>query len=112
MDTAKDPLESSIERAVVREANRFGAYVVKGKTPSRRGFPDRLLFFPGARLLFVETKRAGKKARPDQDLCHRKLRRRGFAVVVVDSIDQAKKVVRDFASGYGVDKKVRNLESR
>jgi len=95
----KDPLESEVERAGTREAKRLGALFVKLNIRGRRGWPDKLYLFSGPRVLFVEYKRKGGKARPDQDRVHQRLRRRGFAVAVIDSKEHAQKVLRDFYAG-------------
>lgn len=60
------------------------------------GFPDRMAVFPGGRIVFIELKQKGKKPRKLQLYYLRKLARLGFHTEVVDSTEQAKKVVNRY----------------
>lgn len=95
--------EDRIEEAGDKEARRLGGLPVKGNLRGRRDWPDKLYFFPGARLLFVEYKRRGKEARPSQSGVHRKLRRRGFQVIVPDTKAEAISAIQRFVRGETVD---------
>jgi len=65
---------------------------------AQKGQPDRMIMKAGPRgsdfrgnwwrIVFVELKRRGKKARPDQALYHAALRREGFEVLVIDRIKE------------------------
>lgn len=103
----KEITEASIEKRGDAEATRLGALVVKGNLRGRRSWPDKFYFFPGARLLFVEYKRPGEEAEPDQAAVHRKLRRRGFQVCVIDDAEEAEETIRRFAAGENVDPEAR-----
>jgi hypothetical protein len=56
--------------------------------PARRGAPDRMVLLPGGRIHFVEMKRSkfGKVA-PHQERYHADLRRLGFSVHVLWSVE-------------------------
>ncbi len=95
--------EADVEKAGDEEAQRLGALPVKGTFRGRRSWPDKFYFFPEARLLFVEYKRPGEEAEPDQAAVHRKLRRLGFQVLVIDDAEDAKAKLRRFAQGKKVD---------
>ena len=65
---------------------------------AQAGQPDDLALKPGPRAsefcatwwraVYIEYKRRGKKARPDQALYHAALRREGFEVLVISSVEQ------------------------
>ncbi len=57
------------------------------------GLPDRMVLLPGGKMLFVEVKTTGEKTRPIQDVIHRRLRRLGFRVEVVDTSEQINKMI-------------------
>lgn len=50
------------------------------------GLPDRLCLFPNAKIAFVELKTTGEKPRKIQLYIHKKLRKLGFAVYVIDNM--------------------------
>ncbi|MBG6243514.1 MAG: VRR-NUC domain-containing protein [Candidatus Symbiopectobacterium sp. Dall1.0] len=77
--------ESTIEKHLIAEVKKAGGIAYKFVSPGRRGVPDRLVVLPGGRVLFVECKAPGQKARPAQQREHARLRALGFTVVVVDS---------------------------
>lgn len=78
------PLESAVERALVREAQARGVLAPKLVVPGQAGWPDRLLLGSAGRAAFCELKRPGETPRPLQLRIHRKLHRLGFRVGVVD----------------------------
>lgn len=79
-----DPLEKDIERKVVDHAKQQGLYVRKFVSPNQRSVPDRLFIAPGPRLFFIEFKRKGEGATPNQRSEHTKIRDTGTPVHVVD----------------------------
>ncbi|BAE74433.1 hypothetical phage protein [Sodalis glossinidius str. 'morsitans'] len=76
-----------------RKSHRATAYP-RGKSHRRHrlqvciaeqaGVPDRLVVLPGGRVLFVECKAPGQKARPSQRREHDRLRALGGEVIVLD----------------------------
>lgn len=78
------PLESAVERALVRAAGARDVLAPKLTIPGSRGWPDRLLLAPGARAAFCELKRPGEEPGPLQLRVHARLRALGFTVGVVD----------------------------
>ncbi len=76
--------EKIIERKLRQEVERRGGLCIKLWSNSFTGLPDRLCLLPGGALLFVEVKSTGEKPRKIQELVHRKLRRLGFMVAVLD----------------------------
>lgn len=85
-------LEKDIEKKVNDHATKRGALVYKFVSPNRRGVPDRMYAYKGT-VFFIEFKQTGKKPSALQEKEHRKLRRAGMQVFVVDDVDEGKKVI-------------------
>lgn len=79
--------ESTLERRLKREVERLGGRAVKFVSPNLAGVPDRLVLLPKGRAVFVEMKSPGEKLRPLQEKRITELRRLGFSVFVLDSVD-------------------------
>lgn len=79
--------ESAIERHLVRRVQALGGECRKVQWPGRRGAPDRAVFLPG-RLIWVELKAPGEKAKPHQIREHQRLQDLGQTVLIVDTIEQ------------------------
>lgn len=79
--------ESVIERKFTLEVKKRGGLAVKFVSPGFDGVPDRLVFFPGGRLAFVELKAPGKKMRPLQLKRVRQLTALGFKVYCIDNME-------------------------
>ena len=82
--------ERDIERALVRYVKSLGGLCLKFVSPGWDGAPDRLCLLPGGKICFVELKRPGAKPRPLQLRRHEQLRRLGFDVRVIDSMEDAR----------------------
>ena len=80
-------LESKIEAAFVKRVKELGGVAEKYTSPGSRAVPDRLVMFPGGKILFVELKAPGKKPTPLQLRDHEKRRALGFTVLVIDSLE-------------------------
>ncbi|WP_291968672.1 VRR-NUC domain-containing protein [Candidatus Symbiopectobacterium sp.] len=76
--------ESTIEKHLVAEVKKAGGIAYKFVSPGRRGVPDRLVLLPDGKVLFVECKAPGQKARTAQQREHNQLRVLGFTVVVLN----------------------------
>lgn len=77
--------ESSIERKLRNDVKKIGGWCIKIPALHIGGIPDRLCLIPMGRLVFVELKATGKEPRPLQLHIHKKLRKLGFRVEVIDS---------------------------
>lgn len=84
--------ETSVEKKLKKKVESFGGMCLKWVSPGWNGAPDRICLFPGERLLFVETKATGEKARVLQEKRHKQLRALGFKVLVIDSEDQINEI--------------------
>lgn len=81
------PLESYIERKFVEFIKSNGGMAIKLDASSFAGIPDRLVVLPGGKMFFVELKQPGKKPGALQLKRHNDLRKMGFDVYVIDSLD-------------------------
>jgi hypothetical protein len=78
----KDALERAIEAALVKRVTALGGVTIK--IMLIRGFPDRLVFLPGGRVVAVETKRPqGGRLSPHQKRWIDRLRGLGIETLVV-----------------------------
>lgn len=77
--------ESSIEKKLITEVKKRGGLAVKFVSPGLDGVPDRLVLFPGGRLVFVELKSPGKVMRPLQIKRAKQLTDLGFRVYCIDN---------------------------
>lgn len=80
--------EKEIEKKLTREVKALGGICPKFVSPGMDGMPDRIVLLPKGRMAFVEVKAPGEKPRPLQMARHRLLRRLGFQVCVLDSVEQ------------------------
>ena len=79
--------ESKIENKLKQEVERAGGMCVKFPPIFFKGFPDRIVLLPGSVIFFVELKQKGKKPTGIQALVHDRLRALGFAVAVLDDVN-------------------------
>lgn len=80
-------LEKDIEKKLKKEVEKFDGMCLKFDIPGNAGMPDRLILFPGGRVIFVETKAPGKGLRPLQVLRFKQLQDLGFKVFKIDSME-------------------------
>ena len=85
--------EAVIEQRVCCYARSRGWLTYKWTSPANRGVPDRI-FFRRGRVLLIEFKAPGKRPTKLQAHIHQTLRREGFEVHVIDSIEDGKQLVR------------------
>lgn len=98
--------EKEIEARLKREVEKMGGWCLKFISPGRSGVPDRLLLFPGGKMVFVELKRWGEKPRPLQERVMGRLRNLGFEVWVLDDKKEIGKLLQQVAGeeGKGAEK--------
>lgn len=84
----KNMLEKKIEQRLVDKAKAAGGLAMKWTSPSNSGVPDRIVFLPGGRIIFVELKAPGKATTPLQDRIHGMLAGWGADVRVIDSLEK------------------------
>ena len=77
-----DPLESAIQRKIIKRYEDEGYLVVKISLCNKSGFPDLMLLKDG-KATFVEVKRPGQTPRPLQEYRLKELRDAGFDAFVL-----------------------------
>jgi hypothetical protein len=87
-------LESSLEKSFNREAAKLKLLSIKLVALSRAGFPDRTVIGKGGLIFFVELKRLGEKPKPHQVWWHKKIKKMGFKVYVIDNKEDAIKTFK------------------
>lgn len=80
--------EKQTEQKLVSAVKKLGGIAPKFMSPGLDGIPERIVLLPGGHMAFVEVKAMGCKPRPLQLARHGMLRRLGFRVYVVDSLEQ------------------------
>ena len=86
--------ESTIESNFVKQVKAMGGMAIKLISPNFAGLPDRLVLLPHGRMFFVELRATGQKPRPLQIAVHRKLRKLGFDVYVIDSNEKINELLQ------------------
>ena len=90
--------EKKIEQKLVTAVKKHGGICPKFVSPGFDGMPDRLLLLPHGRFAFVEVKAPNQKPRPLQLSRHRRLRRLGFRVYVLDALEDIDKIIKEVMS--------------
>ena len=85
--------EKYIEKKFCEAIKRMGGFPVK-LLSNITGLPDRLCLLPGGCLFFVELKSTGLKAEARQKIVHRQLRELGFSVYVIDTMEEANRILK------------------
>ena len=88
-------LEKHAEKALRTCTLLLGGLCFKLTFLGVAGAPDRILFMPGGRLIFVELKKPGGKLEASQKVMFPKLERLGFTVHVVVGIDGVRRFVHE-----------------
>ncbi|HDZ73520.1 MAG TPA: VRR-NUC domain-containing protein [Aurantimonas coralicida] len=93
------PLESYIERRVVKFGERLGYVVRKVQWVARKGAPDRVFMGSGF-TLWIEFKQLGVKPEPHQAKEHMRMRSAGQLVFVIDNIADGEALLRRYARDH------------
>lgn len=80
--------EKLIEKTLNTVVTKAGGWSIKLLSTFISGLPDRLVLLPGGVVFFMELKSTGKKATTLQKLIHARIRRLGFEVYVIDTLDE------------------------
>lgn len=86
-------LEKEIEKRVCDYAKEKGLLVYKFTSPARAAVPDRLFITKTGKVFFIEFKRGGKVATPQQEREHERLENYKVNVFVIDDFVKGKLVI-------------------
>lgn len=90
--------EKEVEQYLVSEVRKAGGAAWKFVSPGRAGVPDRVVMFPGGKIVFVELKAPDGVVRPQQEACFGKLRKMGQTVWVIRNKHQVD-ILMEYANG-------------
>jgi hypothetical protein len=90
------------EAKFVRECwKQWGLKVSKLQIIGDTGYPDRVVWFPGGKPIFIEFKREGYEPEPKQEEIHAELKRLGYHIETHTNANRAlqtiSKAVSEFA---------------
>jgi len=88
-------LESRIEGRLKTEVEKRGGKARKFISPGWAGAPDRIILFPGGRVVFVELKAPQHIMKPLQKKRAAELRGLGFKVYCIDSLEGVKQFIAE-----------------
>lgn len=88
-------LEKKIENRLKQSVKNMGGLALKFVSPGMAGVPDRIVLFPGGRIVFVELKAPGKKMRPLQIKRKQQFEALGFKVYCIDNFKSVDDFTRD-----------------
>lgn len=94
--------ERRIEKHLSSSIKKIGGYAMKITSPGMAGVPDRLVLVNGM-AVFVELKSPGREPTERQLAIHRYLKRLGFPVRVIDSMQGVDCLVRDLENHCSID---------
>jgi hypothetical protein len=90
-------LEQDIERAFTTWANRLpNVRCRKLKDDSGNGFPDRTVFIPRGKTLYIEFKTPRGKVSPNQQRWADWLNENGFPALITNDLNTAKEFVESY----------------
>lgn len=75
--------ESEVERILVEGVKKLGGKAYKWTSPGNAGVPDRIVFLPGGRVIFVELKTDRGVLSRVQKAQHRQLAKLGREVLTL-----------------------------
>lgn len=87
--------ENRVERRLKTQVEKIGGKAYKWVSPGVTGVPDRIVLLPGGRIIFVELKAPGKKLRKIQEYRSKELRKLGFQVECLDTVEKVDLFIKD-----------------
>lgn len=88
--------EKLLEKKLRVKIEELGGYCLKLLAIHVIGIPDRICLLPNGVVFFAEVKTTGKKPEKIQLLWHKKLRKIGFEVYVVDTSEQINEIIEKY----------------
>lgn len=88
--------EADIEKKLREAVRKAGGRAYKWVSPGNSGVPDRVVFLPGGRIIFVELKRAGGRSTKLQQVQQDRLRTLGADVREVVGMKGLEEFMQEF----------------
>lgn len=87
--------EKIIEEYLREKVKTIGGRAYKFVSPGNVGVPDRIILFPGGRIIFIELKAPGKKPTALQEAQQKRINNLGFRVLTLDSKSAVDELIKD-----------------
>ena len=87
--------ENRVERKLIKQVEKIGGKAYKWNPTGVIGVPDRMVLLPGGKVIFVELKAPGKKLRKIQEFRAYELRKLGFQVECLDTVEKVDLFIKD-----------------
>jgi hypothetical protein len=88
--------EKKLEDTLNVRVKKMGGWSIKLLSTFIKGMPDRLCLMPEGRIFFAEIKTTKKKPTKMQLLIHRRIRKLGFKVYVIDTTQQITDILKTY----------------
>ena len=88
--------EKLLENKLREKIKHIGGWSIKLLSTHINGLPDRMCLMPNGKIFFAEIKGTGLKPSPVQRLIHKKLRKLGFRVEVIDNSEQIISLIKEY----------------
>ncbi|WP_238858956.1 VRR-NUC domain-containing protein [Clostridium sp. YIM B02569] len=92
--------ESRIENYLKKQVEKVGGKAYKWNPTGVIGVPDRMVLLPGGKVIFVELKAPGKRARKIQEYRARQLKNLGFQVECLDAVEKVDLLIKKICINY------------
>ncbi|AQS04769.1 VRR-NUC domain-containing protein [Clostridium beijerinckii] len=87
--------ESRIEKYLKKQVEKIGGKAYKWNPTGVIGVPDRMVLLPGGKVIFIELKAPGEKTRKIQEYRARELRKLGFQVECIDTVEKVELFIKE-----------------
>lgn len=87
--------ENRVERRLMKQVEKIGGKAYKWNPTGVIGVPDRMVLLPGGRVIFIELKAPGKKLRKIQEYRAKELRKLGFQVECLDTVERVNELLQN-----------------
>lgn len=86
--------ESKVEQKLREKVEQLNGMYLKFSSPGTNGVPDRIILLDH-KVYFVELKAPGKTPRKLQTYIHKEIKKQGFTVRVVDSLEGVEEFIHE-----------------
>jgi len=86
--------EAKVENYLKEKTEQLNGMYLKFSSPGTNGVPDRIILL-NEKVYFIELKAPGKKPRKLQQYIHKEMKKQGFDVTVIDSLEGVEKFIHE-----------------